>query len=404
MTMRCLSCRRRIAHGVGCLAAFSLFLLVDVRFPTASAATPEGVQSFDGADKNHGLPAPGADAARENVCGASPSKDTPNGSPAYRNPVYEGSMPDPSVIQHRGVYYAFGTTGRSRKADGRIFTLLRSTDLVHWEERGGALVPPFADPLYEYWAPEVVESEGRFYLYYSVGGIEPERFAMRVAESDQPEGPYEDCGVVLADSENKRFAIDPFPFRDDDGRWYLFYSCNYPFVSPGKHPGTGIKVDRLVGMKRLAGEGREVVRPVHEWTLYEAHRRMEVYGRTFDWHTIEGPCVVKHGGKYYCFYSGATWQTARYGVDFVVADHPMGPYSGPGDRARVLHGIPDKVRGPGHHSLVRSPDGLLDILVYHAWDPEMRIRQLCIDPLVWAPDGPRCDGPSYAPRRLSIHQ
>ena len=50
----------------------------------------------------------------------------------YTNPVYAGSMPDPGVILHEGVYYAFGTTGKDRKADGRIFTLLRSTDLVNW--------------------------------------------------------------------------------------------------------------------------------------------------------------------------------------------------------------------------------------------------------------------------------
>ncbi|HEX2781625.1 MAG TPA: twin-arginine translocation signal domain-containing protein, partial [Gemmatimonadaceae bacterium] len=55
----------------------------------------------------------------------------------YTNPVYAGSMPDPGVMLHEGVYYAFGTTGRDRKADGRIFTLLRSTDLVAWEELGG---------------------------------------------------------------------------------------------------------------------------------------------------------------------------------------------------------------------------------------------------------------------------
>src|SRR3954463_4794326 len=40
----------------------------------------------------------------------------------YTNPVYAGSMPDPFVLRHRGVYYAFGTTGGERKADGRIFT------------------------------------------------------------------------------------------------------------------------------------------------------------------------------------------------------------------------------------------------------------------------------------------
>ncbi|HKG92085.1 MAG TPA: twin-arginine translocation signal domain-containing protein, partial [Gemmatimonadaceae bacterium] len=68
----------------------------------------------------------------------------------YTNPVYAGSMPDPGVLLHQGVYYAFGTTGRERKGDGRIFTLLRSTNLVEWQELGGALTPPDADERYEY--------------------------------------------------------------------------------------------------------------------------------------------------------------------------------------------------------------------------------------------------------------
>jgi GH43 family beta-xylosidase len=158
-------------------------------------------------------------------------------------------------------------------------------------------------------------------------------------------------------------------------------------------------VDRLVDMVALAGECRDVVRARYDWTLYESNRVMEVYGQTFDWHTIEGPCVVKHDGRYYCFYSGANWQTPRYGVDYVVADHPMGPYTGQGDHARVLHGVPGKVRGPGHHSIVTGPDGTTQVVVYHAWDSGMTRRQLCIDRLEWMQSGPRCT-PTVTPTAL----
>src|ERR1035441_10640220 len=72
----------------------------------------------------------------------------------YTNPVYAGSMPDPSVIRYQGVYYAFGTTGKARLSDGRIFTALRSPDLVKWEVLGGALVPPSPNGRLQYWAPE----------------------------------------------------------------------------------------------------------------------------------------------------------------------------------------------------------------------------------------------------------
>jgi arabinan endo-1,5-alpha-L-arabinosidase len=318
----------------------------------------------------------------------------------YTNPVYKGSMPDPFVLRHRGVYYAFGTTGGERRADGRIFTLLRSNDLVNWRELGGALAEPTADRDYQFWAPEVAYEGGTFYLYYAMGGKEEEKFELRVATSRRPEGPYKDSGLKLLDCENNRFTIDAHPFKDTDGRWYMFYARNFPDTEGGAHPGTALVVDRLVGMTKLAGECKVVLRARHPWTLYEANRRMEVYGQTFDWHTIEGAFVRKHGGRYYCFYSGSNWQTPNYGVDYAVADRVTGPYTGQGAEARVLRGVPGKVRGPGHHSIVTGPDGRTEYFVYHAWDEAMKVRQLCIDRLVWTPDGPRlaAGGPTYTPQ------
>lgn len=329
------------------------------------------------------------------------SKGVAGHASAYTNPVYAGSMPDPSVIRYKGFYYAFGTTGNARTPDGRIFTTLRSRNLVEWETLGGALVPPSANRRFQYWAPEVTFDRGTFYLYYSMGGVETEKFELRVATSRQPEGPYVDAGTPLVDCESNRFTIDAFPFKDDDGQWYMFYARNFTNTAPGEHPGTALVVDRLLDMTRLAGDCRVVVRARYDWTLYEANRRMDVYDATFDWHTLEGPCVVKHDGRYYCFYSGANYQTARYGVDYVVADHPLGPYGGQGDHARVLGSVPGHVRGPGHHSIVPSPDKKGQYVVYHAWDPAMRVRWMCIDKLVWTPEGPRCAGPTFTPQPAS---
>jgi arabinan endo-1,5-alpha-L-arabinosidase len=311
----------------------------------------------------------------------------------YTNPVYTGSMPDPSVIRHRGIYYAFGTTGNERTRDGRIFSVLGSRDLVNWERLGGALMPPSTDQGTQYWAPEVTESDGMFYLYYAMGGLEPEKFELRVATSIRPEGPYVDAAKLL-DCESNRFTIDPFPFRDDDGQWYMFYARNFTNYDANTFPGTAMVVDRLVDMTRLAGDCKVVVRAHHPWTLFQAGRRMDVYDATYEWHTIEGPCVVKHNRRYYCFFSGSDYRTARYGVDYVVADHPLGPYNDEADHPRVLKSVPGLVRGPGHHSIVPGPNNRSQYIVYHAWDPTMRVRWMCVDKLVWTPDGPRCQGPT----------
>ena len=65
-----------------------------------------------------------------------------------------------------------------------------------------------------------------------------------------------------------------------------------------------------------------VARAQHEWQRFVSNRIM--YGGVYDWHTIEGPCVRKHDGRYYCFFSSGRWENESYGVDYAVADHVHG--------------------------------------------------------------------------------
>jgi beta-xylosidase len=149
-------------------------------------------------------------------------------------------------------------------------------------------------------------------------------------------------------------------------------------------------VARMRSMTNLADEGRVVLRANRDWQRFEANRSM--YGGTYDWHTLEGPFVRKHSGRYYCFYSGGRWENETYGVDYAVADHVLGPYSDDGNKSgpRVLHTIPGELIGPGHNSIVRGPDGE-DCIVYHAWDARMTARRMFIDRLIWTTDGPCCE-------------
>jgi beta-xylosidase len=323
----------------------------------------------------------------------------------YTNPIVASNFPDPFVLRHGRQYYAFGTTGQGRMPDGRVFSLMISPNLIDWRPVGGALTPPAGTEKADFWAPEVVLHDGIFYMYYSRGGGAigaSEGHQLHVATSSRPEGPYTEIAALPV--PGSQFTIDAHAFKDNNGQWYLFYARDFTDTEDGYYPGTGLVVDRLVSMTQLANESRTVLRARHSWTLFEANRLMPLYGnRTFaQWHTMEGPFVRQHDGKYYCFFSGANFLTDRYGVDYCVAEHIMGPYadSGSDAGARVLHSVPGHVRGPGHHSHVLGPDGRTEYLVYHAWNPAMTARCLCIDKLAWAKQGPRCLGPTFTPQPL----
>lgn len=332
----------------------------------------------------------------------------------YTNPVYEDYFADPFVWEYEGVYYAIATG--PAEAEGtvdevasvlgvdstklRVFPLLRSLDLVNWHFVDNALLRP--DPALgdNFWAPEVAYCDGKFYLYYSVGH-EDKNHQLRVAISDSPVGPYQDTGKALVDPQSCPFAIDPHPFCDDDGQWYLFYARDFLDTEGGVRAGTALCVDRLQDMTQLSGAGKVILRARSDWQRFLANRLM--YGEIFDWHTLEGPCVRKHEGRYYCFYSGGRWETENYGVDYGVADSVMGPYSDAGNETgpRVLRSVPGYVMGPGHNSIVLAPDGKTEYIVYHAWPNNMAARQMYLDKLIWTPDGPVCNGPTWTQQTMT---
>jgi beta-xylosidase len=316
---------------------------------------------------------------------------------SYQNPVYPDYFADPFCIRVGEDYYAYGTGPAD--FEGRQFPVLHSRDLVRWSLVGHAL-NPLSNGV-NYWAPEVAEKDGRFYLFYSASTTpSDETHRLRVATSDSPAGPFVDSGRELM--PHIGFSIDAHPFRDPrTGKWYLYFAADYTADEPH---GTGLAVVPLADdLMSVTGEPQVVLRASCDWQVYERNRNYK--GRTWKaWHCVEGPFVVYRDGKYYCLYSGGAWHTENYGLGFATAESPLGPWSD--DYAQhgptVLKGDARESIGPGHNSVVLGPDDFTQFVVYHAWDKTRTARRLCIDPLRWTPEGPRCDGPSTTRRELVL--
>lgn len=309
---------------------------------------------------------------------------------SFNNPVYTNYLADPFCWYHEGTYYAVGTRGGGKHDPARDVPLIKSRDLQHWDYVGQVLEIPADERGGMVWAPETAFHDGTFYLYYHANG-NGKGFRVRVATSKNPEGPYRDTGTPLTDVTQNDFVIDSHAFRDDDGQWYLFYATDFTNSDATTFRGTALAMDRLIDMTRLEGKPTTVMRAHWQWQVYERNRNIR--GKVADWYTLEAPEVVKRNGKYYCFYSGGNYQNDSYGVDYLMAENIRGPWTEVGRERgpQIVRSIPGKVFGPGHNSIVRSPDGRRDFFVYHAWNPERTKRQVWVDPLIWTADRPKVE-------------
>lgn len=304
-------------------------------------------------------------------------------------PAYAEYFADPFVLRLAdGSYVAYGT-GRPPATGETVFEALASSDLTGWESRGAVLPRLPASFGDEYWAPEVVHADGAYWLYYSVGhGIAGHH--LRVARADHPLGPFLDRGVNLTPGES--FAIDAHPFRDLDGSWYLFFARD---VLDHPRPGTHLAVIRLSSMETTAGSPVAILEPDADWQIFERSRAM--YGRTLDWHTLEGPTVVRRAGRYWMTYSGGAWTGDGYAVSWAVADRPAGPWEhAPQNTAPLLTTDDAGLIGPGHNSVAMAPDGH-DAIVFHAWDAQHDARRMHVRRISFQPEGPWVDGPIQGP-------
>jgi GH43 family beta-xylosidase len=142
-------------------------------------------------------------------------------------------------------------------------------------------------------------------------------------------------------------------------------------------------------MTRL-GPVVEVLKPYADWQIYQRNR--EMHGAIHDWHTLEGPSVVRRRGRYWMTFSGGAWTGEGYAVSWAVAESPLGPWLAAPASAPALLKTSGDLLGPGHNSLTVDPYGH-DVIVFHSWDATRTRREMYARRIAFEEDGPRVCGP-----------
>ena len=237
---------------------------------------------------------------------------------------------DPFILLHNDIYYAYGTN-----ADDGI-EVYTSEDLQSWKYVGMALMKKDVWADRWFWAPEVYEVNGKFYMYYTADEH------ICVATADSPTGPFVQSKKEPMIAGEK--CIDNSLFIDDDGKPYLFFDRF--------NDGLNIWVAELES--DLMTIKTETMHPcIHVSQAWE-----EVWPRV-----NEGAYVVKHKGIYYMTYSANSYESPFYGIGCATATDLMGTWTKYEENPLLQK--PGDLVGVGHSAMFKDKAGKLRI-VFHA--------------------------------------
>ena len=271
---------------------------------------------------------------------------------------------DPAALVHDGTVYLY--TGHDEAPPGHVgyvmedWQVFSSTDMVNWEPHGSPLaLEDFEWAEANAWAAHTIERDGTFYWYVSVWRGEGEGFAIGVASSDSPTGPFKDAlGKPLVSSEMTPDPInpegvrvtwddiDPAVYIDDDGQAYMFWGNTNLYWAKLK--------DNMI---ELDGEIHQIELP----------------------RFVEAPWIHKRGDLYYLTYA--------YGFPERTAYATSKSITGPWEYRDVLKHLAGNCN-TNHQSIITFKDR--DYYIYHngglLTGGSFR-RSVCIDYMYYNEDG-----------------
>lgn len=280
------------------------------------------------------------------------------------NPVFPGWYADPEGRIFEGKFWIYPTWSAPYE-EQTWFDAFYSDDLVHWTKAARILeMSSISWAWRALWAPSPIERDGRYYYYFAANDIQSddEPGGIGVAMADRPEGPYRDAlGKPLIDKfVNGAQPIDPHVFLDDDGSAYLYYG----------------------------GWGRcNVVRLNDDMVSIGSFEDGETFKEVTPEQFVEGPCMIKRGGKYYFMWSEGGWGRPDYSVAYAMADSPLGPFHRVG---KILQQDEAVATSAGHHGVLQIPGTDEWYIVYHRRplsETDRNHRVVCIDRMTFADNG-----------------
>src|SRR5688572_22688079 len=281
------------------------------------------------------------------------------------------AMHDPStIVLHNGTFYAIGTGPGlpiSISEDG--WTWRRAGTLMEGLPGGRPGPAVLARGGNNTWAPDVIRSGTKYFVYYSAPGTQPKAaIGLLVGTTLDPNAPdfrWEDGGpVVWSDGVEDSNAIDPGVFRDPaNGSLWLTYGSYFGYIRL-------VQLDPKTG-KRL----RPDTKPVNVAINSEASIMIYRDG----WYYLlvtHGSCCAGANSSYNIRMGRARKVTGPF-VDNMGVDMLQGG-------GKLFLGSGGRFIGPGHFGLLELGDGVEKFSCHYEADLDRGgVSVLDIRPLLW---------------------
>jgi arabinan endo-1,5-alpha-L-arabinosidase len=295
------------------------------------------------------------------------------------------SIHDPVLAKEKGQYFLYST--------GPGITFYQSSDLKNWRLGGRVFKgePDWAksvSPSFDghIWAPDIVQHQGKFYLYYSISAFGKNTSAIGVTvnttlDPKDPSYQWVDQGIVLQSVPQRDLwnAIDPAIILDEQGQAWMSFGSFWG----------GLKLVKLdQSLTRIA-------QPEQWFTLAKAERPAFLDDAEPGPAELEAPFLYKKGQFYYLFVSYGKCCRGKDSTYHIVVGRSKtltGPYLDKNGKDLAAGGGSVLLKGnkewPGlGHNSVYAMDGK-DYLVFHAYEmADKGLQKLKISALQWDQSG-----------------